>query len=75
MSPTPAVVQAVDGIKEDFLKRHRKNRHRAREVWADLVEKKPFLEQDTGLGDAIPRMGGRPQGVRSIVRILHKLRR
>lgn len=51
----PALVETVEGLREAFPKRHRKNAPRAREVWASLVSKAPELARDTGLGDAIQR--------------------
>lgn len=50
-----ALVEVVEGLKEAFLKRHRKDRHRANEVWASLADKGPALAADTTLGEAIPR--------------------
>lgn len=51
----PALVQAVEGLKEAFLKRRHKDLPRANEVWASLADKGPALAADTTLGDAIPR--------------------
>lgn len=51
----PALVEDVDGLKEAFLKRHRKALHRANKVWASLAGKAPALAADTTLGEAIPR--------------------
>ncbi len=55
MKATHAKTRLLEGVKEDFFKRHRKDRPRAKTTWADLVDKGPRLERDTTLGDAIPR--------------------
>lgn len=55
MKATRAQVRVLEGVKEDFFKRHRKDRARAGAAWKDLVDKGSFLEQDTTLGDAIER--------------------
>lgn len=52
---TQALVEAIEGLKEEFLKRHRKDAHRATQVWASLAAMAPDLASDAGLGDAIPR--------------------
>lgn len=51
----PALVEVVEGVKEAFFKRNRKDRHRAKEVWDSLVDKGPALAADTTLGEAISR--------------------
>lgn len=51
----PALVETLEGLKETFIKRHRKDAHRAKDVWSSLAGKAPDLANDTGLGDAIPR--------------------
>lgn len=52
---TSALVEALDGLKQEFLKRHRKHAHRAKDAWDSLARKAPALAVDTGLGDGIPR--------------------
>jgi hypothetical protein len=48
-------VEALEGLKQDFLKRHRKDAHRANQAWESLASKASDLAVDTGLGEAIPR--------------------
>jgi len=51
----PALIEAVEGLKQEFLKQHRKDAHRATQVWQSLVDKARSLAKDIGYGDAIPR--------------------
>ncbi len=47
----PADLVAVrEGCKDDFLRRHQKNRGRAGQVWNSLVAKGRQLKADTGFG-------------------------
>ena len=55
MKPTRAQARVLEGAKQDFFKRHKKDRTRADRAWSELVEKGRFLEQDTTLGDPIER--------------------
>ncbi len=84
MKPTRAQARVLEGVKEDFFKRHRKDRPRADAAWKDLVEKATLLEQDTTLGDPIvgskwprqfrdrPNLNrlGLPNGFRAIYTVL-----
>lgn len=56
MKPTRADgVVTLEGLKEDFFKRHRKDGKRAREAWRGLVARRARLMEDTGTGEPIPR--------------------
>lgn len=55
MNPTRALARVLDGAKDDFSKRHRKDQARARIAWDALVTKRESLEADTTLGDPIER--------------------
>jgi hypothetical protein len=48
-------VVTVEGLKENFFKRHGKDLKRAREAWDGLVTRRERLAQDTGTGEPIPR--------------------
>jgi hypothetical protein len=51
MSPIPADLVAVrEGCKQDFLKRHQKDRKRAMDAWDSLVAKERHLRSDTAFG-------------------------
>lgn len=51
----PARVESIEGLKESFLKSHRKDAIRAKAGWESLVRMAPALAEDPGFGDAIPR--------------------
>ena len=55
MKPTNVQVRALEGVKVDFLRRHRKDSARAETAWAGLLAKAARLAADPTLGDAIPR--------------------
>lgn len=55
MKPTRAQARVLEGAKDDFFKRHRKDRTRAETAWTALVAKGPSLEADTSLGDPVER--------------------
>ncbi len=48
---TPADLVAMqEGCKEDFFRRHKKDRSRAEEAWASLVAKSRQLKAETSFG-------------------------
>lgn len=53
--PSADVVAVLEGAKEDFFKRHAKDRKRANDAWQALVAKAPVLTIDTQVGLRIPR--------------------
>lgn len=56
MRPTRAdAVVVAEDLKEDFFKRHRKDRKRAEEAWAGLVARRSNLEADTTYGEPVSR--------------------
>ena len=48
-------VRVLEGLKEDFFKRHRKDRKRAREAWAGLVARREALMRDVHMGEPVPK--------------------
>ncbi len=52
---TRVTVAVLEGAKEDFLHRHRKDKPRASAAWSALVAKGPVLSQNAELGDPIQR--------------------
>jgi len=48
-------VRVVEGLKADLLKRHKKDRKRAREAWDGLVARRDALLHDVQLGEPIPK--------------------
>jgi hypothetical protein len=67
---TPADLVAMQqGCKEDFLRRHRKDRVRAEEAWESLVAKSRQLKADTSFGPVF-----QPPKVPAFLRHLHPLR-
>lgn len=59
--PKAADVRVVAGLKQDFLKRHKKDRKRAKEAWDGLVARRGAIMRDVQLGEPIPRRL-RPKG-------------
>ena len=67
---TPADLVAMQqGCKEDFFRRHRKDRPRAEDAWASLVAKSGSLKADTSFGPVF-----QPPTVPAFLRHLHPLR-
>jgi hypothetical protein len=63
------LVAMQEGCKQDFFRRHRKDRERAQAVWASLVAKAPQLQADTAFGPHF-----QPPKVPPFLRYLHPLR-
>jgi hypothetical protein len=53
--PNPASVEVLDGLKEQFFKRHHRDASRARDAWAGLVRLGAGLERDPFSGTQIPK--------------------
>lgn len=53
--PSAASVEVLDGLKEQFFKRHQGGIARAREVWAALVRIGEVLERDPFSGTQVPK--------------------
>ncbi len=67
---TPADLVAMQaGCREDFFKRHAKDKARATEVWKSLVAKAPQLQSDTAFGPVFL-----PPKTPAFLRHLHPLR-
>lgn len=48
-------VEVLAGLREDFAKRHRKDRARADAAWGALVKVAPKLRADPFLGTQVPK--------------------
>jgi hypothetical protein len=57
MTPWPRAhdVRVIGGLKNDFLKRHRKDRKRALEAWDGLVARRQALMRDVQSGEPVPK--------------------
>ncbi|MGB0652031.1 MAG: hypothetical protein ACPGQL_02425 [Thermoplasmatota archaeon] len=57
MSPWPQAdeVRVLQGLKERFLKRHKKDRQRAEAAWEGLVARAGPLAADVQMGEPIPK--------------------
>ena len=48
-------VRVLEGLKNDFFKRHRKNRKQAQEAWKGLVARRSALLRDVQMGEPVPK--------------------
>ncbi len=48
-------VRVLESLKQDFLKRHKKDRKRAQKAWDGLVARRDALMRDVQLGEPIPK--------------------
>lgn len=48
-------VEVIQGLREDLLERHNKDRVRATQAWEALVERAPNLKRDPFFGTQIPK--------------------
>jgi hypothetical protein len=53
--PTAGEVRMLAGLKDEFLKRHRKNLRRAKEAWGGLVARREALLRDVQYGEPVPK--------------------
>lgn len=56
MTPWPRAkdVRVLEGLKDDFFKRHKKDRKRSQEAWDGLVARRAALLRDVQLGEPVP---------------------
>ena len=56
MTPWPRAddVRVLVGLKDDFFKRHKKDRKRAQDAWDGLVARRTALQRDVQLGEPVP---------------------
>ena len=57
MTPWPRAddVRVLSGLKNTFLKRHRKDRKRAQEAWDGFVSRRQALMRDVQSGEPVPK--------------------
>lgn len=48
-------VRVLEGLREEFFRRHRKDLGRARDAWEGLVGRRDFLMADAGWGEPVRR--------------------
>ena len=53
--PRAEDVRVVEGLKQEFLKRHKKDKKRAQEAWDGLVARRRTLLQDVQFGEPVPQ--------------------
>lgn len=65
MTPWPRAddVRVIEGLKDDFFKRHKKDLKRAQEAWDGLVARRGALLRDVQLGEPIQKKR-RPKNLR-----------
>ncbi len=57
MTPWPRAddVRVLSGLKDEFFKRHKKDRVRAQEAWDGLVVRRELLLADVQFGEPVPK--------------------